>query len=66
MLPSVPLSKLPCHVSTTSNVTNVLLLSLVSGVTVNGEELPGKMVSVAGLSDSVGRSGTVLLFPLTI
>lgn len=41
-------------------------LPLVSGVTVKEGDLPGKQVSVTGLSDPVGPSGTVLLFPLTL
>lgn len=36
------------------------------GVTVKREELPEKQVSVTGLSERVGRSGTVLLSPLTL
>lgn len=43
-----------------------ILLSLVSGATVNGEELPVKQVSVTGLSVPVGRSGTVLSSPVTL
>lgn len=54
------MSKLSCqdHI-----LQNELQLPVVSGVTVKGEDLPGKQVSVTGLSDHVGASGTVLLSP---